>query len=218
MIITRLFGRGVSAVCAAALLLALFQTGCGAGESTIASPTNTQVSAQELAKQERKKVRAAADDVLSPFEKGSLSLEGGQWASLEQLNAFGVDPQEFVDHLAGRFSYSIEDVDVDGNDAVARVRIDHVDLEQAVALAGEQATLDDNIASLAESYTKNDNQALMQGLFDLLLEQIDTSDTLITDELDMVLVKDGDEWNVDSVSVEELVSLFLGGMDLSAYL
>ena len=36
-------------------------------------------------------------------------------------------------------------------------------------------------------------------------------------ELEIGLVKDGQGWHVDEGSIEELVSLMLGGIDLSAY-
>ena len=181
------------------------------------APANTQNATVDTEEQDRKEAVAATNEILKAFADGSMEFDASEIESLEQLESFGVDPRELVDHLCGRFSYDVKDVQVDGFDAVARVEITFVDVDAAITAAEEQAVQEEAVTSLGELYSEGNIQALMQGLYALVLGQIDACDVTNTEELEIGLVKDGQGWHVDEGSIEELVSLMLGGIDLSAY-
>ncbi len=216
MIITRKHERGVPYACAAALLTVSLLTGC-ASAPRVEAPANTQNATVDTEEQDRKEAVAATNEILKAFADGSMEFDASEIESLEQLESFGVDPRELVDHLCGRFSYDVKDVQVDGYDAVARVEITFVDVDAAITAAEEQAVQEEAVTSLGELYSEGNINALMQGLYDLVLGQIDACDVTNTEELEIDLVKDGQGWHVDEGSIEELVSLMLGGIDLSAY-
>lgn len=188
------FLAGLIAVCACTLCFAL--TACGPSDED---------QAKEALDNELSQLVNPSDENM---EKLISEFESSGGSDLAMMN---VDSTTFIESWLSGFSYTIDDVTVDGTTAKAKTTVTCKQL-YAVATAWsnslESDLMSQNFTSVSEAYTYAGKT---------LVDYIDSADT-VTTQVTFTLEKDGGTWKyVDGTENDQALvdCLFGGGADVS---
>ena len=138
-------------------------------------------------------------------------------STFEEFEKMGVDPIEMLQHLFGKFDYTIDSVKVDGDTATAQLTLTNIDLEKAITSFTNDMGNDAEFTSqLISAYQSGGEAAMYELVFDKMYEYIDNSDELVTSEAELKLTKANGQWQIDENSEVEMISAMYGGADLSS--
>ena len=153
-----------------------------------------------------------------PKETDVPDPQFGDDATSAKLDDFGVDVDEYHQHLLSHFSYQVGDVSVaeDGKTATATVSITNAALSGAITNAAsdfEAWMLTDEMQSTLDS---GGRAALVDKLFDFLYQRLDAEDAATaTSDATLSLTKDDDgSWTIDTPLPDEFFSALYGGTDI----
>lgn len=164
----------------------------------------------------RSELDKAFGTLKNPTEDSIKELTGGDLSDLDEMKQYGVDPIDMIKHLFGKFDYSIDNVKVDGDKAVATVTMTNVDIQAVVNETMSTLENDsDFIAQVQQAYTSGSMTDAYKLVFDKMFEAIDNSDKLVTSTSDFELEKKDGQWDFTDEAQQQLVHDLFGGMDLT---
>lgn len=134
-----------------------------------------------------------------------------------QLDAMGIDSVEMCEHLFKHFDYTIDNVKVDGDKAVATMTIQNVDMTKVMNEVTTEMQTDMDFLAQVQSVMQSDGQKAAYALiYEKLYDAIDASQDLVSNQAEVNLAKTNGVWDVDESSMSEFVSMVYGGMDVSS--
>lgn len=133
-------------------------------------------------------------------------------ATKEELDTYGIDALEFMQHTFGRFDYEIDDVTVDGDTATVDLTVSNADVTTAMENASEQLMAsvytDEEVYDMA---INNDQKGLMQKLFSLYYDEVDSVDMIEDQDVTLELEKNDDgDWEITDDSASDLMVALVG--------
>lgn len=138
-------------------------------------------------------------------------------ADLKQLEAYGVDYVELFQHLFKHFDYTINDVKVDGDTAVAKLTVENADITKVMNDLSANMTSDEAFVNeLMSAYSSGGEQAMYPLIFEKLYTAIDASTDIVKSDAELKLTKTNNQWDIDEDSMNDLVSKVYGGLDMSS--
>lgn len=166
-------------------------------------------------KNDEEQVRADASELLdaftAPTRENLQPYIEGSGVDMSTLDENGIDRYEFAEHALKHFSYTIDEVNVDGDAAVVKVTINNADLDVAMDAAIEdiQASIDQYEDMLIQ---EDGEKLFMQEVYKKLYEQLDKEDaTMKESKVTLTYHKEGDSWVIDDDSVTSLCNAIFGG-------
>ena len=165
-------------------------------------------------------IRASVTQLLDIFKNPTKENLGPYMGEnqevIDQLDSYGIDIYDFLQHAFSKYSYEVGSIEVDGDKATAAVTVSNANLQAAIDTAS--ADFSSRQQELAEKYSNGGEDALkdlMKEYFDAVYKAIDEGDETVTTDLTLNLTKKDGEWEVDEDSQQQLVSAMYGGLDLS---
>lgn len=129
-----------------------------------------------------------------------------------QLDAYGIDMYDFIEHIFKHFDYAIDDVQIDGNNATVKLTITNADLMRALMSGSrELQSLDQDTL---QQLSNDGEKAIMQKYMELFYASIDDEENLTTTESELKLVKSGGVWKVDESSAKSFSHSMYGNVNL----
>lgn len=185
--------------CAVALWPALVMTGCG--EDPAAAVT-------EKIDNDFSQVKDLNTDAIN-------ELVGDDIAA--QLADYGVSVADVYQAFYQHFDYSVTDVQVDGDTAVATVDCSNVDLAQILPQWVTELTTWATSDEAAELYGSDGGEGVATKAVQMLMDDMTAEDApTISGTATVTLQKTDDTW--DYADSQELATVFLGGQDYSEIL
>lgn len=140
-------------------------------------------------------------------------LDNNQRLAIDLVQSHGIDLDDLCAHLFATSSYSLGDISIEGDTATVGLTMSH----KPFGRVANQAN-----AEFAQLMGTSDGQALLaQGVDALLaryeqtyLADLDASDDMVNDEVDLTLTKVNGAWSLDSSSLEELAGKLVEGVEL----
>lgn len=131
-----------------------------------------------------------------------------------QLDAYGVDIVEFLQHALGKFDYEIGDIKVNGNTATAAIKVTNVDVSGIMNETISNMQNDPElVAKVQDVVAKGGTQAdAMKVVFAYLYDALDASNDLVTTDTEITLTKTGNTWNVDEDSMSGMLTGIYGDL------
>jgi hypothetical protein len=123
-----------------------------------------------------------------------------------------IDVEEYMDHLFGRLEYKIDDIEVDGDTATAKVTISNPDISAAMTAAQEDLYAMDQ-DELAQIYTDEGESGLVKQLMTFFYEEEEKQDVqeMGTVTIDMKKdSEDGWEFADEDQASSDIVGILLG--------
>ena len=120
----------------------------------------------------------------------------------------GTQDDQYLPHMLRGFSYSINDVTVDGQRASARLTVYAINPDAAVELAKERAKESEVASYLANTYNSSDEETrdqLVPYLEELVNICMDEQSEMEPHDLELLFYKNGDTWSLDPASLTTLV-------------
>lgn len=125
--------------------------------------------------------------------------------------------QECLVHLLRGFDYAVDDVSV-GDDTVtatATITITCLDGAEAMEAARQQVLTEEEMQTLATLYASGDDEdwvELVGHLVDVVYANLDSTTTMITNEVQLSFTKQDNVWTVDSTSLTTLAEAITAGI------
>ena len=191
--------RLVALVFAAVLALGMFAVaGCS-------SSNDEQVIRDGIAK-ELDVFKNPTKEALQPYMD---QLDSGQMA---QLEAYGIDLVEFLQHALNKFDYEIGDITVDGDKATAALKVTNVDVSAITNDVMANIQSDPDVAKKVQEVIAGGGgqKEAMAVVFGYLYDALDNATETITTDTEITLTKDGNTWNVDQDSMSGLLTGIYG--------
>lgn len=132
------------------------------------------------------------------------------------LEAYGIDVNKLHELCFARYGYEVGDVTIsdDGNSATAHVTITNVSLASAASNAASDYESYAGSDEAQTAYSKNGHKALLQHLFELLFNHLQ-SDDVVSTEVDLALSKnENGDWTFDSSGNVDFYNALYGGSDV----
>ncbi|MDO4533307.1 MAG: hypothetical protein Q4C36_06250 [Coriobacteriia bacterium] len=193
--------RLIALVFAAVLALGMFAVaGCS-------SNNDEQVIRDGIAK-ELDVFKNPTKEALQPYMD---QLDSGQMA---QLEAYGIDLVEFLQHALGKFDYEIGDITVDGDKATAALTVTNIDVATITNDTMTKLQSDPAIAKEVQDIIANggDQKDAMAVVFGYLYDALDAATDTITTDTEITLTKTDNTWNVDQDSMSGLLTGIYGNI------
>jgi len=128
-------------------------------------------------------------------------------SKLELFESYGIDFYEFFEHAFGKFDYKVGDIKVDGNTAVADVTVTSINVDSVIADVSDKAKNDKKISAEIQKIAESGDQAkVMQYVIGLIYDSMDATTDVVTTDMKIKLVKEGNAWDFDKDSLAELTS------------
>lgn len=128
-------------------------------------------------------------------------------AKLELFDNYGIDFYEFFEHAFGKFDYNVGDITVDGNTAVADVTVTSINVNSVIADVADKAKSDKKISAEIQKIAESGDQAkVMQYVIGLMYDAMDATTDVVTTDMKIKLVKEGNVWDFDDESLAELTN------------
>ncbi len=140
----------------------------------------------------------------------------GDSATLDILEAYGVDTDALHRHCFARYSFEIGDAHVNDeqNEAQVKVSITNVSLAAAADAAASDYASYAESEEAQQAYADNGHKALLQHLFELLYKHLD-EDELVTTEVELTVKKgDDDSWSFSPEGDEAFFAALYGGSNV----
>lgn len=161
-------------------------------------------------------IRAAVAEVMdafkSPTKENLKQFVDESEVDLSELDQYGIDIYEFLQHSFAHFDYTINEVKVDGNNATASLSLTNADLNKALTAAQEEYMAEIDYEALMSS--DDPEKEVAQQLFAKVYQKLDESEDLVTTDATLKLTKEDGEWKLDEDSVNAVVSGMYGGMEI----
>ena len=193
--------RLVALVFAAVLALGMFAVaGCS-------SSNDEQVIRDGIAK-ELDVFKNPTKEALQPYMD---QMDSSQMA---QLEAYGIDIVEFLQHALGKFDYEIGDITIDGDKATAALTVTNIDVATITNDTMTKLQSDPAIAKEVQDIIANggDQKDAMKVVFSYLYDALDAATETTTTDTEITLTKDGNVWNVDQDSMSGLLTGIYGNL------
>lgn len=160
----------------------------------------------------RSTVTELMDTFKNPTKENLKQFVDGTEIDLSELDQYGVDIYEFLQHSFAKFDYKINDIKVEDDTAIVALSLTNVDLKKAVTAALEEYMVeaDEEAVVNAEDPAK---EAARQ-LFTKVYQKLDESEDLVTTEATLELNKQNGEWEIDKESMNAVISGMYGGMEI----
>lgn len=185
-----------------------------AGVSFALSACGGASNDEKLIKDEISKV---LDNFKNPTKESLSEYVEGNEAALASLEAYGVDYVELFQHLFKHFDYTIDDVKVNGDTAVAKLTVENVNLQNAINEASIAMQNDPEFLSEAQAaYMSGGEQAMYKLVFQEMYDAIDSSTDIVKSQTELTCTKKNGQWEPDEESMTEFVSKVYGGLDMSS--
>ena len=131
-----------------------------------------------------------------------------------QLDSYGVDIVEFLQHALAKFDYEIGDIKVDGNKATAAIKVTNIDVSK---IANDtMSNLQDNpelVAKVQDIVANGGTQKdAMKAVFEYLYQAFDAATETVTTETEITLIKTGNTWDVDQDSMSDMLTGIYGNL------
>ena len=191
--------RLVALVFAAVLALGMFAVaGCS-------SNNDEQVIRDGIAK-ELDVFKNPTQEALQPYMD---QLDSTQ---MQQLEAYGIDLVEFLQHALGKFDYEIGDITVDGDKATAALTVTNIDVATITNDTMSKLQSDPEITKKVQDIIANggNQKDAMAVVFGYLYDALDNATETVTTDTEITLTKDGNVWNVDQDSMSGLLTGIYG--------
>lgn len=210
--------RFAGSFAACALAFGLAACGGSASPADTAAPEDTAAPAETApaVPTDEELIEASIDELISVF-KNPTEETFAQFIGDEDMSTFeqyDLDPYEYFRNMFKRLDYTVDDVQVNGDTAEVALTVSNVNLNAVITETSDE--FNENIAEYIDGVDMSDEDAamkvLMNKLFSLVYEQIDTSDDIVTSEFTISLTKGAEGWSVDESSVERFVSALYGGI------
>ena len=183
--------------CALALGFVCGLSGCGKNDEAVIRETITQ----------------ALDVFKTPTRENLEPIITKSGADLSQIEEYGVDPYELIEHCLSHFDYTIDTVAIDGDAATATLTLKNADVTAAVNAVQEEMT--QNASEYADILSSEDALKQFMGVFfGKVYEKLDASQDFVQNEAQVKLSKVDGQWQVQEDSITQLVSGMFGGIDL----
>lgn len=207
----------LSAVCGAVLLcFVLMLAGCGGGGSASTGGGGTSASASNKVSDEElvsNTISEVMDTFKNPTREKLQKVIDENDSEFSELREYGLDVYDFMINCLAKFDYSLGDVTVTGDTAVAQVSVSNVDLTEVINTVSEEMTAD--AASYSDLLTAEDGLTqFMQLYFQKIYDKIGETEDVITTDVTLNLTKSNNEWEVDDESINSLVSGMFGGIEV----
>lgn len=211
------FAIAVAIVCASVL------SSCRgiAASSSPASTTDTQAEEPYDPAEDIEAIRKGIARELDPLktptpESVAQFLEGTDQAKLAQIESTnGFDVRQMLVHLLRGFDYRVYDVSANKDVATAKLHMDCLDGAKAIERAQAQVVSGDEIALLGELYGTGDDddwRKLIAHLAEVVYDNLDSSQDMVSRDLTIHLSKQGGAWQIDPDDMAAILGAVTAGM------
>lgn len=152
-------------------------------------------------------VRKAIDQQFDLSTQTEALTEGINESAGSSLELLGIDSAELVGKITEKYSYSVDNIKVDGKTATADLTITFLDMNQVSAL------MDEKMEAYTSTLTTLDFTAIYQEMGRELMESMsDPSVGTVSTNIPISLTKDGNTWSIDNLdSIQQQMSSNLFG-------
>lgn len=164
----------------------------------------------------RQGIAQQLDPLVGPTEdelKEFIDFDGNE--QFDAMREHGVDPYVWTSHLLSRFTYSVDDIQVDGDKATGKIQLKNADIGKAIDTSVERMETGDLADKMNEMYDKDDGEALVAFIMDTLYEEIETSKESATTDVDVSLYKVDGVWYLTDDSINQIIMSAFGDIDVS---
>ena len=171
--------------------------------------------------QARASAAAVLDVLKDPTREGLEGLVGASGAAeldaaATELAGEGIDLYELMSHLGRHFDYTIDSVQVTGDEAVVTVSSSNADFSAAMASAEARADAWLESEDGQQAYAAGDKDAISRRYAELLYEEVDASTETVSASGELRLRRaDGSSWRLEDGSEDTLVSVFFAGQQVA---
>ncbi len=188
--------------CALCCSFALGLTAC-ANEQ----PAIEVVSDQEVI---TKGIQKTLDPLATPTRDGLEEFIGANTVGTGSATPTdsSLDVYELLAHVLRGFSYTVDAIDVQGNNAEATLTVKHIDTTEAMHAAAESTKQEDSLQQIANLFNSEDpamHVELGKQLIQRLYSSLDASQSMVSDKVTLTLTKNNNEWVVSDSSATMLV-------------
>ena len=186
-----------------------------------ASPTSSQIvepyDPTEDIEAIRKGIARELDPLKTPTpETVTQFLEGTDQEKLAQLESTnGFDVRQMLVHLLRGFDYRVDGVSAYKDVATAELHMDCLDGAKAIERAQAQVVSGDEVALLGELYGTGDDgdwRKLIERLAEIVYDNLDSSQDMVSRDLTIHLSKQGGAWQVDPEDMTAILGAITAGM------
>lgn len=162
-------------------------------------------------------VPEADEDGDDPDDAAWPAEDYGDAATMEALETYGVDPDEWRRHCLGNLSYEVGEATVEGDSAQVSVTVTNTSLSAAVEAAGTEFESFSTTVEAEEAYAEGGRSAMFENLVQRVYDHLDANESPVTTTVDVTCAKGEDGTWVAQVSGDEaFFSALYGGSDVIA--
>lgn len=162
-------------------------------------------------------VPEADEDGDDPDDAAWPAEDYGDAATMEALETYGVDPDEWRRHCLGNLSYEVGEATVEGDSAQVSVTVTNTSLSAAVEAAGTEFESFSATVEAEEAYAEGGRSAMFENLVQRVYDHLDANESPVTTTVDVTCAKGEDGTWVAQVSGDEaFFSALYGGSDVIA--
>lgn len=162
-------------------------------------------------------VPEADEDGDDPDDAAWPAEDYGDAATMETLETYGVDPDEWRRHCLGNLSYEVGEAAVEGDSAQVSLTVTNTSLSAAVEAAGTEFESFSATEEAEEAYAEGGRSAMFENLVQRVYDHLDANESPVTTTVEVTCAKgeDGD-WVAQVSGDEAFFSALYGGSDVIA--
>lgn len=172
--------------------------------------------AADAAKDDAQLAQEAVDEAIAEFRTLGEGDDVDQLApeAVSTLETYGIDAQEFFEHMLAYTSYEVADVEVDDDEATVTLTVSTPNYEDALERAYGRLETWVSSDEAGKLYADSGSDALYQELFKLLYEEVDEAGATQEQQVELSLRQDeGTGWALDPASEDRLATALCGGIE-----
>ena len=163
-------------------------------------------------------VRDTVDNTMKIFKfaENSDAASFADQSTIDTLNAYGVDANEFLAYSFKNLEWEIGDIKINGDSGTAAVSITNTDLSAALERAGEQFATYSETDEAHQLFDEEGESALVKKLFGFYYEAIDSGEVATTtSNVTLEVYKDEEgTWQIKADN-DALYKALYGGADFN---
>ena len=162
-------------------------------------------------------VPVAGEDGEEPEDAAWPAADYGDAATMELLQKFGVNADEWHRHCFGNFSYEMGEAVVEGDSATVNVTVTNASLASAVNAAGADFTSFSATQESQDTYAQGGKAALFGYLVQRVYAHLDANESPVTTTVGVPCAKGEDgSWEPQVSGNETFFSALYGGSNVVA--
>ena len=162
-------------------------------------------------------VPVPGDDGDDPEDAAWPAEDYGDAATMEVLEGYGVNADEWRRHCLGNLSYEMGEARVDGASGAVSITITNTSLSAALEAAGADFASFSDSQEAEDAYAQGGRAALFEDLVDRVYQHLDANESPVTTTVDVPCAKGEDgTWKAQVAGNEAFFSALYGGSNVIA--